>query len=254
MERCGAFNRGKKEKKERRRLFKHPSDPVYSWSTRGKLSEGRILIKNPCSPLSDPPSFLPNLNPGSSLLAVQQIAVKVLNCWLLFSCPLPCFLWSSCFSAPQFSPFTPFLCWTDPCIYKRKSITRTLVQPVDSSPSALPNPSRTAQIQQLDPSQQNKLLIWLHHLPPSMCTFPSPATSLNLQQGRDWQLNRKLLNTEGSEASNEPDTVIIAFFWKPKSLQTSIALGILYKGTVNTSVHSQSPDRLKCRHSPIQNK
>lgn len=103
-------------------------------------------------------------------------------------------------------------------------------------------------------SQQNKLLIWLHHLPPSMCTFPSPATSLNLQQGRDWQLNRKLLNTEGSEASNEPDTVIIAFFWKPKSLQTSIALGILYKGTVNTSVHSQSPDRLKCRHSPIQNK
>lgn len=255
-----------KRKKRKKTFVKPPSDPVYSWSTGGELSEGRILIKNPSSHLSDPPGFLWNSNPGSSLLAVPQIAVKVLNCWLLFL--------SMHFFLPIYLFLMPFTLSVELLL-----LCSSVPLPLDLSYAEHTNASTRGKIQQEPLCSQwihllqlfptlpglhkysswilhNKVSswVWLHHLSPSMCTFPGPATPLNFQQGRDWQLNGKLPNSECSDSSNEADIIIIALFWKPQSLQTSIALGILYKGTVNTSVHSQSPNRVKYRDRPVPNK
>lgn len=41
-----------------------------------------------------------------------------------------------------------------------------------------------------------------------------PATPLNLQQGRDWQLNGKPPNSEFRDPSNGADIVIIVLFWR----------------------------------------
>lgn len=171
-------------------------------------------------PLSDPCGFLSNSNSGSSLLAVQQSSKSFeLLIVILMPFTLSVELLLLCSSIPlslDLSYAEQSNASTKGNI-QQEPLCRQWIHLLQLSPT-LPGLHKYSSW-----TFHNKTIsrVWLHHL----C-----RSTLNLQQGRSWQLNGKRPTPECSDSSNEAGIVIIALFWQAKLCKPPLHLASCTRG------------------------